>query len=409
MNNKIVFTYLVTLIICTIPLPLFVSSIFYMLLILYTIYYSFVNKISPRFSNVTIVFVLFYALMVLSYFWSINKELTLIGIGRKSAFLILPLLFTFIPKFSLEEVKNIFRYFSFAMGFYALFFILIGIWSYITTGNVAKLSHHGLVSSLDLNRIYVSLFTVIALFHLIYNEKRSLITNSLFVLLAVFLILLSSKTIIIATLAVVMFFTIRTKLLNIKLKSIIYAFSLIIGVLFISSKINSQFFSELFPRFNEIKTKNSFGKGYYFNGSELRILYTRFLVELEKEEDVFFTGFGLNATQQKLNEKCIEYDLYEGYGKTYNFHNQYNQSLAEIGIFGLLAILGILYFGFRLGLKNQSKFSIAVLIIFATLMTTESVFNRQQGIYFFLIVYLVLLHLDILSRDETKSLETNTN
>ena len=99
----------------------------------------------------------------------------------------------------------------------------------------------------------------------------------------------------------------------------------------------------------------------------------------------------MNATQSKINDKCIQYNLYEGYGNTYNFHNQYNQTLAEIGIIGLLLLVSILIFGFKTAITNKDIFSIYVLIIFSTLLLTESLFNRQRGIFIFLIVYSLII------------------
>ena len=388
MNSKKVFTYLISLIICSLPLPLIISTIFYVALVFFTIYYAIVNKIKPNFKNVY--FILFYTVMVLSYFWSIDKNLTIIGIGRKSAFLILPILFAFIPKFNSEEIKRVFRYFTYAMVLNAIFFISMSTTHFLLTGSLSSLTRHELVSPLNLNRIYVSLFTVVAVFHLIYNEKKNFINILLLVLLAIFILLLSSKTIILTTIIVLIVLSLRKKISIVDPKNILFA-TIILVIGFGIFKYNPKFYSELIPtKYREVITKKDFEKNYYFNGAELRILYSRFLFEFEKEQDIFFTGFGLNATQDKLNEKCIQYKVPDGYGTEFNFHNQYNQTLAELGVFVLLLLISILYLGFRKAIKNRDRFSIAVLIIFIALLFTESVFNRQRGIYFFIIVYCLL-------------------
>lgn len=334
---------------------------------------------------------MFYTLMVLSILWSINRDLTLIGIGRKSAFLLIPLMFVFVPKFNFEETKRVFHYFSFAMGIYAIFFILMGFWHYFKTGSLVNLTQHELVSPLDLNRIYVSLFAVIAFFHMIFNEIKSLKNNLLIGVLSVFLILLSSKSIIITSLAVILFFFFRKKKYFVGLKSAMFL-SLTAIVLLVLFKFNPKFFSELSPRYQEIITKKDYQQNYYFNGSELRLLYTRFLFEYEKEEPILFKGFGLNATQEKLNEKCLKYNVPPGYGTDFNFHNQYNQTLAEIGVIGLLLLVFIMFMGFKFTIENKFTFAIAVLIVFSTLLFTESVFNRQRGVYFFLITYFLFIN-----------------
>ena len=65
--------------------------------------------------------------------------------------------------------------------------------------------------------------------------------------------------------------------------------------------------------------------------------------EFLQEENIFWTGFGLNASYKKLEEKGIHYNVFqgnnevEGYQKK-NFHNQYIQIFAELGVFGFLII-----------------------------------------------------------------------
>jgi len=175
MKDKNLFVYLITAALCTLPLPFFINTLVFILLIIYAVIYSIKHNVKPHFGKETLLFSLFYLLMVLSYFWSINKPLSLLGIERKIAFLLMPLLFVFIPKFKPEETKRIFYFFSIAMAIYSLFFIIMGIDHYYITGNLKNLSQHNLVSPFKLNRIYASLFTAVALFYLIFKEKGSLV------------------------------------------------------------------------------------------------------------------------------------------------------------------------------------------------------------------------------------------
>ncbi len=392
MKEKNYFGLLIILLIGSLPLPLFVSNAVYIFLIVYTIYFALKNNVKPVFNKINLIFILFYFIMVVSYFWSINKELTLIGMGRKSAFLILPLLFSFMPRFTPKEIKKICRFFSYAIIIYALFFIFKGLINYSTTGNFKNLLKHHLVSSLSLNSIYVSLFTVVAIFHFIYNEKKNSANKLLLILLFIFLLLLSSKTVIITTIVILVILNFQ-KIFSFSKKRKIIFLTLLVSFSFLYIKYNPKFYTELIPKkVKEVLITKDFKKNYYFNGAELRILYTKFLYELQKEQNVFFKGFGLNATQEKLNEKCIEYNLPSGYGKNFNFHNQYNQILAETGVFGLLILLIILYLGLKNAIKIRDKFSISILIIFSFLMITESVFNRQRGIYFIIIIFILIFN-----------------
>ena len=392
MNSKNHFSLLIIFIICCLPLPFFVSNIFYFILIIYSLFYAVKNRIKPNFSTYFFVFFAFYLLMILSYLWTIDKELTVAGIVQKSAFLLLPIVFSIIPKFNYQETNKIFRYFSFSTSFFALFFIGNGVLHFYNSGSSENLFNHQLVSPLNLNRIYVSLFTVVAIFHLVYNESNSLVNKLLLILLSIFLLLLSSKTIIITTILIFLILG-HKEILSITVKNKIFFSSLFLVMAIFYTKHNPKFYTELIPKkFKEVFEKEDFQNNYYFNGSELRMLYTRFLYEFEKEEDILFTGFGLNATQKKIQEKCLQYKIPKSYGIEFNFHNQYNQILAEIGVFGLMLLISILFLGFKEFIKQNDKFSIAILIVFTALFITESLLNRQRGIYFFIIIYLVLFN-----------------
>lgn len=404
MTDKRLFLWIITLLLCALPLPLFVSNIFYISLIAFTIYYVYKNNVKPKFGIGTIVFVLFYSFMAFSYLWSIDKSLTVIGLGRKSVFLILPILFAFTPKLNSEDVKLVFRYFTYAFVTYALFFISMGIAYFLSNGSMSNLTHHELVSPLNLNRVYVSLFTIVAVFHVIWNEKNNLINNLILITLFIFLLLLSSKTIILTSFLIIIIFRFQEKISVFKTKNL-YLAVLISITSFGLFKYHSEFYSEMIPtKYREVIAEKDFGKSYYFNGSELRILYSRFLLEFLNEENILFTGFGLNASQQKINEKCVQYRVPDGYGTEYNFHNQYNQLFAELGIFGVLMLLSILSLGFRKSLLNRDRFSFAIFTIFTSLFFTESVFNRQRGIYFFVLVFLLLIS----TNEENNYSEINT-
>ena len=396
--NKNYFSLLITLIFCSLPLPFLFSNIFYFLLILYVFFYAIKFKVKPIFNRSNVLLIVLYSLMVLSYFWSIDKEATLVGLQLKSAFLILPFLFCFIPKFGKREIENIFMYFSLAMGVYALFFIIKGLVDYFLTGSLVNLTRHELVSPLNLNRIYVSLFTVTAIFNLVFHRKKELLHKILLGLLVSFLLLLSSKTIILTSFAVFIYFKRSYIIIRFKNQKVLFTIIFLIFS-FIWFKYNPKFYTELIPKkISEVLTKKDFEKNYYFNGAELRILYIKFLCELEKEENIFFTGYGLNTSQVKINQKCVEYNLPDGYGTTYNFHNQYNQTLLELGVFGLVMLFIILFLAFKKALRNRSYFFITIFIIISILLLTESLFERQRGVYFFILLSCLLFHI----KDDSK-------
>ncbi len=124
-------------------------------------------------------------------------------------------------------------------------------------------------------------------------------------------------------------------------------------------------------------------------GTALRVYQIRVFIELLQEENIFLTGFGLNASWTKIKEKRIEHNLYPGYEK-FNFHNQYVQNFAELGVFGFILLIIMVLLTLKTAIKNKDfiHFSFAVLMI--SLFLTESFLWRQRGVVFFTMLYCIL-------------------
>ncbi len=105
-----------------------------------------------------------------------------------------------------------------------------------------------------------------------------------------------------------------------------------------------------------------------------------------EEDGRWFTGYGANATDSKIQQKRIEHHLYEGYD-VFNFHNQYIQFFAEIGIFGFIICILMVLVNLKNAIirKDFVHFSFAILII--SLFLTESLLARQRGVLFFTLLY----------------------
>src|SRR5690606_33124044 len=86
-------------------------------------------------------------------------------------------------------------------------------------------------------------------------------------------------------------------------------------------------------------TNESFNPNDYFPGTAFRVYQFRIFTEMMDEDAIFWSGYGLNASYPKIEQKTIQYNLFlgnqdqPGY-QTKNFHNQYIQNFAELGIFG---------------------------------------------------------------------------
>ncbi|MDG2085909.1 MAG: O-antigen ligase family protein, partial [Flavobacteriales bacterium] len=77
--------------------------------------------------------------------------------------------------------------------------------------------------------------------------------------------------------------------------------------------------------------------------------------------------------------------------KKYNFHNQYLQTFATVGCFGLIILIYLLSHLFIVSIIKQDYIVAAFLFLIALSFLTESMLERQAGVVFFTFFYLLLV------------------
>lgn len=112
----------------------------------------------------------------------------------------------------------------------------------------------------------------------------------------------------------------------------------------------------------------------------------------------FWLGTGTGAADDALHEKLLDckapfyhgqvaYYLYE---KKYNFHNVFLQHWASNGIFSFLILLFLTVGSLIFAIKNRWFVSMAFIAVFLISGFTESLFERQAGVYFFSFFFALL-------------------
>ncbi|MDO5969484.1 hypothetical protein Q4Q35_06675 [Flavivirga aquimarina] len=375
----------------SLPLPFNFQNIIFIGFILAIIYNFFSSSSKTSKYRIYHLFCyLIYLLIITSIIWSSNIPLSVDkGILRFLNFILIPSIFLIWNRSKVSKYR-ILVIFSFFVTCWAVFFITCGIFYWLIHHSIDKLFHHELVSVLGLNRIYVSAMVFISVLHLIINIKFLSKYRQLFLVIQVlFLFLLSSKLFIaLSIMAISIVYVIRIKK--------VIKVAMIIGILLISfMTINSlnrgKLLTELNPNLEQTLYSDTFGQLYYANGINLRMLYIRFYCELVKEERVnFFLGSGIGTSQIILNQKIDEYDIWRGY-KQFNYHNQYIQGLAEMGLLYPVFLCFLLIIGFRKLVLQKNYFGVGVIFMFIILFFSESFLYRQKGIYLFLLIYFLLI------------------
>jgi len=406
------------LVLVTIPLSFAINNVALGIFVLTTVFTFRKNNFS--FQSQLIFPVLLYFLMILTCFWTIDYKSTIAALSKEIPLLLIPICFLSFKLFSSEQKQKIIAYYSYAMLVYVLYYTIRAIIRYILTNDTRAFFYHGednddfgLVPKL-LNAIHVSVFVAVAFFYFFTKEVKSKADTAISVLLFGFVLLLSSKNVVLVIIILVLiylFFFSKTAH-KMRLRNLII-FIALVGLIFSFGRIKHRFELEFqtntsksisanviegIPQgvhnvsIKEAWTNETFTPNDYFNGTAFRVYQFRIFVELLKENNIFFTGFGLNASYPKIEEKAKFYNLYmgkngeDGY-QNKNFHNQYVQNFAELGIFGFLLLLIMLIINLKNALKTKDFVHFAFAILMISLFLTESFLWRQRGVVFFTMMY----------------------
>lgn len=366
--------------------------------------------------------ILLYVLMVISYFWSIDSKETLSALSKEVPLLLIPLGFLIFKTNTSEQKRKIIEYYSYVIVAFVLYYLVRAIIRYFIFGDLRVFFYHGendkdygLVPKL-LNAIHISVFVAVAFFYFFTKEIKSIMDNLLSVLLFGFILLLSSKNIILVVLVLLLiniFFFSKTAH-KLRLRNLI-VFGLLIGIIFSFGRIKDRFKVEFQANSEKSLSANviegipsgvhyvslkeawfnpTFTPNDYFNGTAFRVYQFRIFIESIKENSAIFTGFGLNASCSKIKEKAIQYNLYMGVEndsdsgyQSKNFHNQYVQNFAELGVFGFILLLIMLTVNIKNAIKSKDFVHFTFAILMISLFLTESFLWRQRGVVFFTMMY----------------------
>ncbi|MDY2586479.1 O-antigen ligase family protein [Winogradskyella aquimaris] len=392
------FGHLTLVLLCTILLGYFFSSL--SLGIWFTFSIIWIVKAKQFHIRKAIMPLLFFSLFSFaSVTWSIDKPQTIHGIGRQIPLFLFALAGMFLPNISNQEVRKILNRFSIFLSCLAIILVTQAIFRYYKYEFEGFLYYHELVSPLELNAIYVSyLVSFCFLYTLMTYEAKLILKLIKLLILGFFLIMLSSKMILSVTVvmsSVIAIFKIkRNSFRFILLALILLVFSLVITF---ANPIKNRFVSEFDTSYKEILNKESFKKGRVYTGLEARLLQIRVFNEMIDSPKSHIVGVGLDASKReikKIHERLNTPLRFH----TYNFHNQYLQVFAELGVVGLFAFITSLILALKRAFKI--KYFLPFVAISMTLFITESVIWRQRGMLFFGALYVLLFILE--NRNESK-------
>lgn len=401
----------VVLVALTIPLSYAVNSISLGILTLVTL--LTLQKKHFKIDYYLLLPVFLYALMAVSLFWSIDSSATLQSLSKELPLLLIPVCFMLFPTFSPEQKQRIIKYYSSGIVLFCLYYLIKAGVRFVISNDVSVFFYHELVTK-DVNAIHVSVYVAVAFFYFFTKSAKKNLDYLVLTLLFGMVFLLSSKNIIVVFIGLMvlyhLFYSKNSK--RMRLKNLMLFLVLLISITFIG-KIKDRFRVEYETIMTDSSVNDVISKGEakvynvsikqawtnetfrpndYFPGTAFRVYQFRIFTEMLQEDPIFFTGYGLDASYPKIEQKTIHYNLFlgddtqSGY-QNKNFHNQYIQNFAELGIFGLILLLAMLVVNLKNALKTKDFVHISFAILMISLFLTESFLWRQRGVMFFTVMY----------------------
>ncbi|NRB59544.1 MAG: O-antigen ligase family protein [Winogradskyella sp.] len=393
-NSHAFLAYPLGLCLSTLLLSYFLSSLFVGAFIILSVRHAVINKTLKKSIKIAdkrlFLPILFYLFCVLSLFWSVDSAQTLKGLGRLLVLILVPVGFIFVARFDSKAYLKVLKIFTISNFLIGIFFLITAAIKYIDSNEINVFTYHELVSPLELNAIYVSLFYVIGVLLLICKENKSKFDKVQIGFFSGLLLLLSSKTLIFGYIICLGLLFVRNfKRFNkqtIFISLIVIISTMIIGTIVLSNRIEE----ETKTRIDQVFEKDIFGKAYYWTGTSIRLLQLRILKEQLEEDAIFFKGFGLFASKENIKKRHEAFNTYPGF-HSYNYHNQYAQTVAELGIIGLLILFLMIFALLSKGIKSANFAIITFGLIMTLIFCTEAVLWRQRGLFLFVIFYCIFI------------------
>ena len=358
--------------------------------------FSFKEKLQRFMKNPTaIAFVLIYLLHLLSIFYTENYSEGWNDLRLKISFLLLPFFMMTVQFIYNEQRMFILKLFAVLMMLMALTDLTNAFLEYFVSGNQETFYYihlpYVLASKVHYVAWYYSFAIFISIYHLISSHSNRTLWFLGLLILLFSLILLSSRAFILAFIVVFIlsffkwFKTAKTS--RFMLAKILSFAALFIFTLLLIPSTNL--------RLNDtvVELQKMFG---YDTPKQTnpRVFIWRYGADLIAKNPIF--GFGVGDAKEELSVALESCDAMFWNGernipiqnKNYNFHNQFMQTWAEVGIFGFLILLFIMIYPFLL--KNSHPLFLIFIGLTFIGCLTESMFERQAGVVLFAFMYPLL-------------------
>ena len=383
-------------------------------------------------------FIIFYILYALSFFWSENQSFAIADLVLKIPILILPLIMLSHEPLSIKEINKLLLAFSLSVIVLNCYCFFDALFNYLNTRNINEFFYGSL--TVNMHTAYQATFTSFSIFILVYiylNKEYShnWIFSFLIALQFLFLFLLSSRMQMLCLSVVTPIFLIFHYYLKQKIylgfSYTILAFVVSYFLVSTPSVLNNRY-KQTVSHISSIgnDSQNSDPRKFIWKKAIDVIKYNwLFGVGVGDAKDVLVSSYSkesskpitdhavdstiniLKANSKHLNTQVKkltsdhtklkkeseniliqQINKYRFFAKKkYNFHNQYLQTFATVGCFGLIILIYLLSHLFIVSIIKKDFIVSAFLFLIAMSFLTESMLERQAGVVFFTFFYLLLV------------------
>lgn len=340
-------------------------------------------------------------LLGLTMTWDIGSGLY--ELQQKSALLLFPLLFLFMPRPSGQELAGVLHAFLTGTVVATLFGMISAFSVYWSSGNMdGTYLLYGAEFSIFMHRGYFAIYLLFGAFIAWEKMYRGSSNNGTRAVFAFIFILLVFGVLFTASRAAILILFIMAGMKSFrevrrpfhkKVGVAFLAFITLMGLLFLFPR-NFQRFQDLFPESNEVVSEEKEGQGAAKDkernknerersgggNKNERILVWMTAKDLFLEN--FWSGVGTGNSDPALQKRYEAEGAQGPLRKELNAHSQYFQTGIALGIWGLAVLVALLYLAIKAGWERSGALlHMGIAVGIACLF--ESFLERQAGILFF--------------------------
>lgn len=403
LNSRLLFQLGLYYIAATFPLSFQLSNLGIIFLVLGWILKAFEHKALPKLQleginnkAIFLTFTLLFLWQLASLSYATDTAYGLKSLEGKLSLLAFPILLNSHQYRFVVLIKG-FKVFLYSMLSCTLVLLLRSFLHYTETGSLYI--YHDFVGLLDFHAVFYSYYTFLALLIMLYlrhSKAYSFIERKLFIpfvlLLFIGLIFAASKNVLVVSLIIFIVYFLR-KLLSgkLQLKPLLIGLLVLITGAFLGSRIPTveKRMAELtslrgLEAIEKVKQEEvlTHQDRVELNGTSVRLLFWYIGFEQLSEQNRWLLGLNPADRRQVINKRFYEVGLNPWF-ENYNLHNQFIQTLVELGLIGLAIYLALHFFYFRLAFQKQDFFLLVFLVALVIFQLSESVLERNKGIVFF--------------------------